>query len=396
MVLDKEFPPDPRVENEALILLEGGYEVFILCYAYSDTLPVTEVYRGIRIRRIKISKALVDRIRVFQHPSFNLYKQYWEFKVTKFAENNRLNALHVHDLYMIPSAIKARRLLRIPLIVDLHENYPAALKGYAWANTIPGRLIIKPQGWDKVENNYLRQVDRIIVLSEYYQQQLLNRYNFLRNSTVTVYPNVPKVEDLLSYTIRPVLNKKGSFIVLYFGAIGRRRGVFTVLDALAILVRQGRYEIKILIIGPIDKKEQKVFFQYLSNASIKNQVIYYPWKDISEIPSYISESNVCLSPILKNDQHESGIANKVFQYMLFARPVIVSDCGPQKNLIESTGCGLVHESDNAADLATKITYLQDNPELCAMMGERGRQAVIDIYNTNRQGQQLIELYRTIR
>ncbi len=35
MILDKEFPPDERVENEALILLEGGHEVYVLCYGYS-------------------------------------------------------------------------------------------------------------------------------------------------------------------------------------------------------------------------------------------------------------------------------------------------------------------------------------------------------------------------
>jgi len=395
MILDKEFPPDERVENEALILLEGGHEVYVLCYGYSRSQTKIENYRGIVIQRIPTSKCLIKRLRVFQHPSLNLYKNFWERKVKKFVVHNHIDVLHIHDLYMVPSGIKARRYIGIQVVVDLHENYPAALKAYTWANTLTGRLIIRPQDWKDIEAVYFQNVDRIIVLSQYYRIQLLRKYTFLKDDAITVYPNVPCVKGLLNYKIRRVLDKEDNFTLLYFGVIARRRGIFTVFEALRILIQQGRQKIKLLLIGPIDTNEKKEFNKYLSDNTLKDQIIHYRWKDISEMPSYITDSDVCLSPILKNDQHESGIANKVFQYMLFARPVIVSDCGPQKDLIETTGCGLVHKSDNAIDLAMKIQYLQDNPELRKIMGEKGRKAVLEIYNTEIQGRQLIELYKAI-
>ena len=31
MILDKTFPPDPRVENEAVTLINHGFEVFLFC-----------------------------------------------------------------------------------------------------------------------------------------------------------------------------------------------------------------------------------------------------------------------------------------------------------------------------------------------------------------------------
>jgi len=34
MILDKIFPPDPRVENEAVSLVENGFEVYLFCLKY--------------------------------------------------------------------------------------------------------------------------------------------------------------------------------------------------------------------------------------------------------------------------------------------------------------------------------------------------------------------------
>ena len=31
MILEKQFPPDIRVEKEAKALIKGGYEVYLLC-----------------------------------------------------------------------------------------------------------------------------------------------------------------------------------------------------------------------------------------------------------------------------------------------------------------------------------------------------------------------------
>ena len=36
MILDKTFPPDPRVQNEATALLKNGHEVLLFCLHYGD------------------------------------------------------------------------------------------------------------------------------------------------------------------------------------------------------------------------------------------------------------------------------------------------------------------------------------------------------------------------
>ena len=55
MLLDEEFPPDSRVEKEAISLIEEGFDVSIACYTRKG-LPAYQQYKGIHVWRMPISK----------------------------------------------------------------------------------------------------------------------------------------------------------------------------------------------------------------------------------------------------------------------------------------------------------------------------------------------------
>ena len=57
LILDKTFPPDPRVANEAISLIENGHEVFLFCLKYNDE-PEIEIIKGIQVRRYKSNKLI--------------------------------------------------------------------------------------------------------------------------------------------------------------------------------------------------------------------------------------------------------------------------------------------------------------------------------------------------
>ena len=52
MLLDAVFPPDPRVENEAVSLIRAGHEVFLFCLNY-DGQKAKEDWNGIEVRRYR-------------------------------------------------------------------------------------------------------------------------------------------------------------------------------------------------------------------------------------------------------------------------------------------------------------------------------------------------------
>ena len=51
MVLEGEFPPDDRVEKEAISLFNIGYEVHIACYSKVGEFSRLETYKNIIIHR---------------------------------------------------------------------------------------------------------------------------------------------------------------------------------------------------------------------------------------------------------------------------------------------------------------------------------------------------------
>jgi glycosyltransferase involved in cell wall biosynthesis len=153
------------------------------------------------------------------------------------------------------------------------------------------------------------------------------------------------------------------------------------------------HKINFLVIGPIDKKDQARFFEMLSNHNISGKIHYIPWIDSSNLPSYLDLCDICLAPFHKNPQHESGVANKIYEYMLGKKPVIASDCKPQKELITRHNCGLVFSNMNEFKDAI-ITMLND-AGLRSEMGENGFKAIKEEYNTEMIRDRFILLYRSI-
>ena len=390
MVVDNEFYGDPRVYNEAKVLVQAGYCVKVLCLNFGKY-PERENVDGIELIRVSMAQKTKKRLSALML-TLPFYRWFWRKAISVFIASERIDVLHAHDLYMARSAKEGIGSKAVHLVIDLHENYPAAIMGYNWAIRFPARLIVRPWCWTKLEGRYLRMADRIILISDDFRKDILSRFTFLFERNLVVYPNVPDLDELLAYPVEQnIIDKQDRFIVFYFGGIAERRGIFTCFEALKLLL-QKYPSITLLLIGPVDKADQFRFDQYMKDPDLAENVIHYAWKDISLLPSYISISDVCLSPLIKNPQHESGIANKVFQYMLFERPVIVSDCRPQQEVIEKEGCGLVFANENANDLAKQIEKLYNNPSLLKEMGARGRQAALTKYHVGAFRQNLECLY----
>ncbi|MDZ7778279.1 MAG: glycosyltransferase [Bacteroidales bacterium] len=234
----------------------------------------------------------------------------------------------------------------------------------------------------------------MVLLSENFKNQLLQKYPALAKEKMVIYSNVPDVEALQSYPAdKDILPEKGdSKVLFYFGGIAQRRGIYTLIEAHQQLLQQG-YDVKLLLIGPADKAERESFLSAISKGVNNQTIIYHEWKAMTYLPSYIMASDICFSPIVKNPQHESGIANKVFQYMLFERPVVVSDSKPQKDLVEEGGCGLAFRSEDVEDLATKTAWLLNHPKEARQMGARGKQQVINTYNSKAMARNLATMYQ---
>lgn len=390
VVVDNDFYNDVRVVNEVKILASTISEVHILCFNFGREIEIG-LPNNVYVHPVKINR-LVKNIIFAYNNTFHFYTMYWSILIKLFIKKTNVESIHVHDLYLSQAAYWATRKSKINFTLDLHENFPAAVTGYQWMYKKPHYYFIKPDYFRKKEGKYLNYADKIVVLSETFKNDLIDKHSVLKNKTFCIYPNLPDIDEFNNYEVDSgILDKKSDFILFYFGGIAERRGVFTAIEAIKKLKHEIP-NIKLLLIGPVDKAEKERFYNVITNEEVIDHIIYYEWKDISLLPSYVNISDVCLSPIVRNDQHESGVANKIFQYMLFERPLLVSDCKPQKHIVESENCGLAFESENVVDLANKVLELYKDPELRMAMGINGKNAVLEKYNTSVMGRNLIDMY----
>lgn len=393
MILDNEINDDIRVQNEINILVHSGHEVILLCKGKHSNHRI-ERRENLVIYRVFLPKKIFGALMILSL-RIPLFQYFWYYQFYKRVKKLQIDAIHAHDMYMLQSARKVANKLKKPLVLDLHENYPETVKSYEWTKKWYSKLFYDVHKWSKKEGDILSSADKIIVLSDFYKMELMNKYTSLESKNIIRYSNVPNLSFFDSFDIDiSILNKGNSFVVFYFGIIARRRGIYTLLEAIKKL-SENYNNIKLLLIGPVDNAEKDDFDEAVERLDLGEGLIYFPWKDISQLPSYISISDVCVSPLVKNDQHESGVANKIFQYMYFKRPLVVSDCKPQADIVTENKCGVVFESENVNQLADKISLFIKNPALINEFGKNGYKAILESYNTKKEGENLASLYKDL-
>jgi len=391
IIVDNDLNSDIRVCKEVQILKKSGYKIHVICFGFGN--KIYKEVEGIIVQRIKINKSLKDTIYALQS-SLPIYEAYWERKIKKFIRLYSLDILHVHDLYMSKATFKAKQKTNkdIKIILDLHENYPYAIQSYNWTKGFIRSILTKPKSWLAKEAPYLKYATRLIVLSQEFKDELLQKHSFLKEQYIIPFPNVIDFQLFEKLKSKPIIEKSNKVTLMYFGRIAERRGIFDTLEVLEHCI-ENKLPVDLIIIGPIDKADKKSFFSKLSLDHFKSSITYIPWIDISDLTSYMEVCDIFLSPLKKNKQHESGVANKIFQYMFGEKPIIVSDCKPQRRLIESFNCGLSYRTNE--EFYHCIEILVNNEKLRIDMGKNGKAQLYKNYNNKTYENILLNLYKEI-
>lgn len=391
MILDKTFPPDPRVENEAISLIKNGHEVFLFCLKYNKNVGDVLI-KGIQVKRYQSNK-LEYKLSALAY-TFPFYTNLMKRKIVHFLNKYKIEAIHIHDIRIAEAVFKANKTLKLATVLDLHDNMPEIMKLYAHLQKFPGKQLISPKRWKQKEEEFINKATKIITVSQEFIEEVVGRTKIARNKIVLV-PNTVHQSFYKEVVIDNLIidSYKNDFVILYLGDTGLRRGLQTAIEALVIL-KEKIPNVKLVIVGI--SSTDSILKQQVSELKLENYVDFQGWRDVSLFPTYIVSSKVCISPLLRNIQHDVAYANKLFQYMSFGKPVLVSDAIAQKNLIEKTNSGLVHLEKNAQDFANKVMQLYVDPELRDRLGSNGKQFVEEEFCWEKTSEKLIALYANLK
>jgi glycosyltransferase involved in cell wall biosynthesis len=390
MILDDVFPPDPRVENEAITLVNSGYEVFLFCL-HNGNQKTNELVNGIKVRRYKYSK-LTYKLSALSY-DLPFYKMIMKPKISHFIKNNDINFLHIHDIRIAEAVFEANKKHQLKTVLDLHDNIPENMKFYPHLNKFPGKYIISPNKWRKKENEFILKADKIITVSPNFAENIIKKNNIETKKMVLV-PNTVRQSFYKDAIYSDIIKEKYSnkFVVLYLGDTNIRRGLQTAIRATELLSKKIA-NFKLVIVG--QNTTDSILKEETKKLNLESFIDFEGWQDVSLFPSYIVASNICISPLYRSIQHDVAYANKIFQYMSFGKPILVSNAIAQKEIVERVHSGLVHEEKNKDDFSSKVLELYQNKEKAEELGKNGKLFIENEFSWELTSQALVKLYNEL-
>jgi len=389
MIFDDEFPPHPRIWNEAFNLMEAGHEVYLYCFDYKGR-PKHETLNNLKIIRSQKSR-LIRKLSALAYTT-SLYHRIIYKDIAQFVKSYGIEIIHVHNIRVARAVLYASPNVKMK-ILDLHENIPEIMKSYNHVTSFPGKYFIFPSIWKKWERRFVLDFDKIIVVTEFAKNDLLENYQ-IDEKKVIVVPNSVQESFYKSIQLNNdiITRFSSGFNVLYFGDTGIRRGLETVIRAAEVL-KNSIPNIQIIIVGSSTSDD---YLKHLtSKLKLDNQICFEGFQDEKLLQSYITTSNVCISPLLRNRHHDTTYANKIFQYMALGKPLLVSDCTAQQEIVNRVKCGLIHKAGNINDFVKKLRWMYENPNKTSEMGLKGQAFIANEFNQKKQSKEMIDFYNNL-
>lgn len=392
MLLDKFFPPDIRVEKEARTLLGAGHELFLFCPGRNGA-PNDEQVEGIRVIRKKLPQVFSKRVWIYFGLQVFSVHPFWKNALEATVEKYKIEAIHIHDLPLVRTGLYVARSFRIPLIADLHENYPEAIK--TWATTWKTRLIqpIITKRWQQIEKHSVRQADRVITVVDEAREHYVRDCQISPEKT-TVVMNTEDLDYFCSLPIETAIVEKYEpyFTISYIGGFGQDRGLEISISAMPRILQDVPHARLVLVGSGANEAQLR---KMASKQKVAKEVEFTGQQPFNLVPSYIVASKICLIPHIASEHTNTTIPHKIFQCMAMRRPVVVSSAKPLERIVKEAGAGLVYPSADPAALAEAVITMYRDGTLAARLGEAGRKAVEEKYNWEIEGDKLLAVYRDL-
>lgn len=383
MILQADYPPDIRLTKEIAALTAQGYRLFLLCNNKAGSPRVASVDGAMVLRLRHWGRRWTG---LFNIPLF--FNPLWLAAIWRAVRQQEIGVIHVHDLPLALAAIWAGRWFGLPVVFDVHENYPEAMriwghKGMFWF------ILRNPWLSERLERHCLRAADVVITVSEEHRELFLRQG--LPPEKVHFVGNTVDVESYRQMAVDPAIvdRYRPWYVLEYLGKFGPERDLETAIRGLRFL-RPEIPNIRLLLVG--DGPNVAELWQCARAEGVEELVEITGWVPFDQTASYIEACRICIVPQPSNPFIDNTIPHKIFQYMALEKPVVCSDAKALVRIISGSRCGEVFASRSAEDFARAVLRIFHSE---FPYGANGRRAVEEKYNWHASAQALIRLYETL-
>lgn len=371
MLLSNSFDPDPRVQREAMTLIEDGHEVQILCWDRDLKADEYEIMDQIKLHRIFVKSThgrgagQIGFLGLFWVKAFlkGLLKQY--------------DIVHAHDFDTLPLGFALSVVKKAKLVYDSHESYVDMLHSHpAWLKKMITFF----------ENLLLKKVDLLITVGEKLEKNFEHRG--VKNTCVVGNWQEPEKFVFSNERIASERKKLGisenQKVISFIANLGPERQVPQLIEA----VRQTP-EIFLIIGGNGSSRD-------IVEKAVKEctNINYLGYVKPDRIPLYTACSDIIFYGFdPKNPNARFSAPNKLFEGLAAGKIILTCDFGEIGKIVKEKQCGIILESYSVTDLKNAFDRLasEDTRQLYRNSLYLGR----NLYNLKKAGAILTHNYNQL-
>lgn len=289
----------------------------------------------------------------------------------------RLNAhiYHFHDPELIPAGI-ILRLMGKKVLYDIHEDVPKDILDKHYLPRWVRRPLAKLA--EILEHKVCQYFDGLVPVTS----AIASRFD---QTAIAVVQNFPLADELVHPEPTPYAERENIFS--FVGGISEIRGIREIVQATEHLPEslQGR----LFLAGTFESKALEVEICSLPGC---RSVTALGWQSREQVRNLLARSRFGLVTYLPVANHIEAQPTKMFEYMSAGLPVIASDFPLWREIMESTGAGLLVDPSNPEQIAEGMRWILEHPAEAEEMGRNGQRAVSEKYNWGAEFEKLLCLY----
>ncbi len=290
----------------------------------------------------------------------------------------------------LPLAAKIYGRLRgVPYVYLVHDLYPDVATALG---VLPkaGRVA---RLFHAAQRSWLHGAARVVVLGRCMRDYLSEFYE-LPPARVEVIPNWSD-ESLIAPLPKETAFRRAhgltGFVALYAGGFGQYQNFETILDAAAILQREGA-GVTWVFVGEGARREQ-IEARIAGGLSSVRLLPFVPNGEFSDL---LASADVSLVT-LERGAEGLGVPSKFYNILASGRAtvaLVAPGCEVERVLSEAD-CGVRVAQDDPAALAQTMRELSQRPAELARMGANARRALLDHYTLGHVGRSFHDAFEEV-
>jgi glycosyltransferase involved in cell wall biosynthesis len=333
--VSNDLVTDNRVKRTCLLLTELGYQVVLVGRLRKNSLPIDK--RIYETRRLKL---------FFNKGS--LFYAELNIRLFLFLLFKKADIFYSNDLDTLPANFFCSKFKsKTKLIYDTHELFTEVpeLENRKFAKNV----------WLSIENYIFPKLEHVITVN----QSIANIYQKKYNKAILVARNTPE-----KFLFKTKVSKfdlglpEDKFLIIIQGSgLNVDRGIEEAIMAMNLI-----NQAMLVIVGNGDVIPTA--HKLVEREKLSDKVKFFGKRPYEELMQFTLNADIGLAldkPLSEN--YKFSLPNKLFDYIQAGIPVISSELIELKKIIDKYQLGCFVASVTPEEIAKKINFLIQNPEI---------------------------------